>query len=321
MNIMFSRSSLQQRLQTSRKLSWRYFGKTVTFYLPGMFRHDHVSGKYPALSITGATCALGCDHCGGAILDRMIHVKTPDQLVYRCRRLAENGNHGVLISGGCDTEGRLPWEPFLPAIREIKAETDLFISIHSGLVDDRCAAGLKQAGVDQALIDVIGDDATFKTVCHLPFGVNHIEASMDCLQRARIPIVPHIVCGMDYGRMRGEKHAVAMISRFQVQQVVIVSLMRIAGTRMEKACPPTPEEVAEIIADVRMAMPKVPISLGCARRRGESRMEVLAIDAGVNRLALPSEEALKRAQAYGLNVRYQNTCCSVSRDVSADCQQ
>jgi hypothetical protein len=79
--------------------------------------------------------------------------------------------------------------------------------------------------------------------------------------------------------------------------------------------------VAEIIADVRLAMPKVPISLGCARRRGESRMEVLAIDAGVNRLALPSEEALKRAQAYGLNVRYQNTCCSVSRDVSADCRQ
>jgi hypothetical protein len=137
---------------------------------------------------------------------------------------------------------------------------------------------------------------------------------MTALQRAGIPMIPHIVCGLHYGRMRGEKNAVAMISRFKVQQVAIVSLMTLSGTRMEKKRPPSPEAVADIITEVRLAMPQVPVSLGCARQRGNRRLEVLAIDAGVNRLALPSEEAVERAESYGLDIRYQDTCCSVLTD-------
>ncbi|MCP4756298.1 MAG: hypothetical protein GY866_36000 [Proteobacteria bacterium] len=40
-------------------------------------------------------------------------------------------------------------------------------------------------------------------------------------------------------------------------------------------------------------------------------MEKLAIDAGLNRMALPSDEAVAHAENYGLEVVYQNTCCSV----------
>ena len=316
MNIMHSRSALADRLQKARELSWRHLGKTIIFFLPGMFRLDGTTGKYPALSITGGDCALGCDHCQGAILSSMIPAQSPEQLVSQCRRLAAKGHHGVLVSGGCNGEGGLPWDRFYPAIKAIKAETELFISVHCGLVGDRSAFELKQAGVDQALVDVIGDDETFKTVYHVPFGVNRIEATMASLQRAGIPIVPHIVCGIHYGKTRGEKNAVAMISRFKVQQVVIVSLMNIPGTRMEKTCPPTPEAVADIIAEMRLAMPQTPISLGCARQRGNTRLETLAIDAGVNRMALPSDEAVARARWYDLEISYQKTCCSVSRDLS-----
>ena len=74
--------------------------------------------------------------------------------------------------------------------------------------------------------------------------------------------------------------------------------------------------MAEIIAEARIMMPDVRISLGCARRRGDSRLEMLAIDAGVNRIAIPSEEALEHAEKYGLEIRYQRTCCSVSKDIS-----
>ena len=65
--------------------------------------------------------------------------------------------------------------------------------------------------MDQALIDVVGDDETFKTVFHLPFGVDRIEASMTALQRAGVPMVPHIVCVIHYGGMRGEKNSVAIV--------------------------------------------------------------------------------------------------------------
>ena len=104
------------------------------------------------------------------------------------------------------------------------------------------------------------------------------------------------------------------MARFEIEQVVILSLMGIPGTPVQRANPPRAEDVAELIAMARLRMPRTPISLGCARARGNDRLDVLAIDAGVNRMALPSDEAIERAQAYGLDIRYQKSCCSVPGD-------
>lgn len=309
---------LNHRLRKARERSRQVFGKQITFYLPGMFSCNGLFGKYPAISITGSHCDLQCDHCRASILRPMIPAKTPDALVGKCLGLAEKGNHGVLISGGCDEEGRLPWEKFLPAIKEIKRETNLYISIHSGLVDYSMALRLKEAGVDQALIDVIGDDETYQNIYHVPFGISRIESSLESLKRAHLPIVPHIVCGLNFGKIKGERKAIEMISQLDVEQVVIVSLMRIQGTPMWSVDPPGAEEIAEIIVETRFKLPNVRISLGCARQRGDSYLEILAIDAGVNQMALPSEEAIRRSMHYGLEIRYQRTCCSVSKDFSKE---
>ncbi|MCP4665999.1 MAG: radical SAM protein [Deltaproteobacteria bacterium] len=303
-------------LKKAREMSWDAFGREITFYLPGMFRCDGVSGKYPAISITGTACALSCDHCKGTLLESMISAPTPALLMEKCIFLAEKGSHGVLISGGCDQDGRLPWNRFIPAIREIKKQTGLFVSVHCGLLDDQTARDLKNAGVDQALIDVIGDDETYRSVYHVTFGVSRIASTLGSLQKAGLPVTPHIVCGLHYGRIRGEYKAVHMISRFDAEQVVIVSYMKTPGAEVSKFVLPEPEEVAGIIARTRLHMPEVRISMGCARERGNTLLETLAIDAGVNRMAIPSDEAIQRAMDYGLAIKYQRTCCSVSRDLS-----
>ena len=301
-----------QRLAAARELSWRYLGRRITFYLPGMFRLDGHTGRYPAVSITGDKCALQCDHCQGKILAGMPPAADPATLVETCRRMADQGHIGVLISGGCDPDGTVPWKAFLPAIETIKSTTDLVISVHCGLVDPETAIDLKQAGVDQALVDVIGDDETYQAIYHVPFGVERIDAALEALSLAQLPIVPHIVCGIAYGRIRGEYAAVEMIARYAITQLVVVALMRIPGTPTARSEPPKAEHVAGIIAAARFKMPEVPISLGCARQRGNSRLEELAIDAGVNKLALPSEQAVARAKYYGLEIKHQPTCCSVT---------
>ncbi len=308
--------NMDNMLIQAREMSWKAFGKRITFFLPGIFCYNGIFGRYPAISITGSQCALQCDHCKGKILETMISAMTPNLLIEKCVRLAERGNHGVLISGGCDKKGRLPWEKFIQAIKKVKALTSLYISVHSGLIDDETALRLKEAGVDQALIDVIGDDDTYRDIYHVDFGVSEIMSSMESLQKANLPIIPHIVCGLHYGKIKGEKKAVEMIAQFDVEQVVIVSLMRIPGTPVETVNTPSAEEVAEIIAETRLKFPRTQISLGCARERGNTRMELLAIDAGVNRMVIPSEEAIRRAEDYGLAIRYQRTCCSVSKDFS-----
>ena len=302
-------------------MSWDAFGKKVTFYVPGMIRCDGITGRYQAVSITGAACALQCEHCGGELLRSMIPAESPEALVKTCLRLTERGDHGVLISGGCDGYGRLPWDRFLGALREVRDRTHLFLSVHSGLVDRPTARRLKDAGVDQALIDVVGDEDTYRSVCHLPFGTSAILSSLEALADAGLEIVPHVVCGLHFGEIRGETRALQIIARFPVAQLVVVSVMKVPGKAAGRFAQPAAEDIADLIAEARFLLPAVPISLGCARQRGNRRLERLAIDAGVNRMALPSEEAVEHARGYGLEVRLQPTCCSVSRDLSAALQQ
>lgn len=308
-----NKTQLSELIEKSRGISWQKFGRKIDFYLPGMITLNKERGKYPAVSITGNKCELNCDHCGSGLLESMAPSLTPDDLLERCIRLEKAGNVGCLISGGCSRDGCLPWEFFVEALSEIKKRTSLFISVHSGLIDFATAVKLKEAGVDQALIDVVGDDETLKTVYHLDTGVKSIRHSLSALKRAQLPVVPHIVAGLNYGKIRGELNALKILSGFNPEKLVIVVLMPLDGTPMQGVSPPGPFEVAEILARARIELPDTLISLGCARPRGKisEEMERIAIDSGVNRMAIWSGEALLRAKDYGLEVQFHKTCCSV----------
>ena len=308
-------NDLNKLITRAREVSWQKFGKQITFYHPGMFRYNGRWGKYPAISITGKHCELQCDHCKSKILESMVFATAPEELIRKCIRLEETGDTGCLITGGSLKDGTIPWDIFISAIKTIKETTNLFISIHSGIIDFQTAKRMKEAGVDQALIDVIGDEETFKKIYHVNFGLERIEESLDALRNAGISIIPHIVVGLDYGRIKGEYNAIEIIKRHDPEVVIIVALMPLSGTPMENTLPPSPQEMVKIIATARIEMPHVPISLGCARERANPEIDILAVDCGVNRIAIPSEEAIKRAKEYGLNIKWKKTCCSVPPDI------
>jgi uncharacterized radical SAM superfamily protein len=294
------------------KVAREHHGDEVTFYLPGMIRYGNLRGLYPAISLTGDRCELLCEHCKGLLLKPMIKVTGPEVLVARCRNLARSGRVGVLLSGGSDRTGRIPWERFYEAIHTVKSETNLFVSVHSGFLDHQTAAGLKQAGVDQALIDVMGDEETARDIYHLD-GLHTVTDSIENLINAGIEVVPHIVAGLMYGRMQGEYEALRAIGRFHPAALVIVVLTPLKGTPMGAVSPPSPAEIGRLVATARLTMPRVPISLGCERpRTGEGQvMEELAIQAGATRMAVWSSETVDLALSLGLRPRFQPTCCSV----------
>jgi lipoyl synthase len=304
--------NLKNKLKLSRELSWQRFGKKITMYLPGMFSLDGMKGDYPAISITGKKCSLLCDHCKGQLLRTMPPAITPEALVEKAIQYDKKGCPGILITGGCDSDGRLPWERFLPAVHEIKQKTNLFVSAHSGILDAETAKGFKEAGVDQALMDVIGDDSTYQHICHVRHGVSKTYDTIKYLADEGIDFIPHIICGLEYGNIRYEEKAIETVSRYNPRQLVIISLMPLPKTPLWGKTPPTAEEIAEIIVKARLMMPDTILSLGCARQRGDIKKELLAIDAGINRMAIPSEEAIAHAKGYGLEIKYQKTCCSVS---------
>lgn len=298
-------------LGEARALSWQALGRKVDFFFPGMFRVDGSKGRHRALSVTGSRCDLQCEHCRGSLLSSMIPATTPRELVRRCVALFSTGIRSVLVSGGCDPKGRLPWARFEGALREVKESTGLFVSVHAGLADAWTARALRRAGVDQVLIDVVVDRETLGEILHLEAGPEDVLQSLEALRDEGLSTVPHVVCGLSRGKIRGERRALEMIASMQPERVVFCSVMPLRGAPSWNWPSPDPEEVALLMAEERFLMPDVPMSLGCARKRGDRRLEKLALEAGINRVAVPGEETVAYARSLGLAVRTADGCCSL----------
>ncbi len=308
---------LGELLARARALSWSRFGKRVTLCLPGMFRVEGKTGLYPAVSITGSRCSLGCEHCRGKILEPMYSVGDSRELLELCIKLEQQGALGCLVTGGSDSKGRLPWREFLEGIEKVKACTGLHVSVHSGMLDLDTAMALKEAGVDQALVEVVGARETWSSVMHLEDGPELLGETLEALYSSGLKVAPHIVAGIHGGEILGERNALELLRQYPVEILVWVAFMPLKGTPLGKAPPACPEEVARLIAESRLFFPEAFITLGCARPRGRKRLELerLALEAGVQRVALYSEETVKAARELGLEVEFQPACCSVPGEV------
>ncbi len=307
-------TDLSELLEEAWRVSRSFHGDQLSVHVPGMFVVNGTRGRYRAASITGNTCELNCEHCQGGLLRTMAHALTPEDLLRVGFEARDRGDLGMLVSGGCDASGKLPWSRFIPAIRDLKRMTDLVITVHAGQLDRDTALALKEAGVDQALVDVIGDDATASEVYHLPGGTAVIRRTLEALAAADLEVVPHILFGLYYGMEQGEIQALLMLKDFPLQRYVVVVLMPMRGTAMEGTVPPAPMEVARFLARARLELPKLSAHLGCARPRGRYRREldVLAVRAGVNAIAIPCDEALEEALARGMEITRKESCCSLA---------
>jgi uncharacterized radical SAM superfamily protein len=229
-----------------------------------------------------------------------------------CAQLKQNGALGCLISGGCSPNGSVPLEKFADAIGKIKRELGLTVFVHTGIINFDTTKKLRNAGVDAALIDMIGSNETIKEIYDLNVTVEDYESSLRVLHETGIVFVPHVIVGLHYGKLRGEFQALKMISRYKPSALVIIAFMPIHETEMEKIEPSKPVDIAKVITAARLMVPQAPLVLGCMRPKGKHRVEtdILAIKAGVDAIAFPAEEAIKFAEDQGYKIVFSSLCCS-----------
>jgi len=291
----------------------------IHFYAPGLKRYRTLEyagqdpGRFVSVSVTGTACALQCDHCQSRVLEGMIPTNGKG-LFELARELAGRGARGLLVSGGCDRRGRVPLLRHVPDLRRIRSELGLTIRVHPGLPDEETAAALGEVDLDGAMLDVIGAAETIREVYHLEVGVEEYEAVLARLARHGVPLVPHIILGLHYGRLLGEWRALEMIARHRPKLLVLVILMPLYGTAMAGVTPPSAEEIGGFFDHARAALPDTPIMLGCARPIGPTKAEIdrRAVDAGLNGIAYPAEGIVAYAETRGLIPRFHDACCGVN---------
>jgi uncharacterized radical SAM superfamily protein len=291
--------------------------RKISFYAPSFMYYRTAyycssASEFPTISVTGKGCALKCRHCGGLVLETMYPVTTPEGLFDLCESIKAKGALGCLISGGCLPDGSVPLREFAETIGRVKSELGLTVFVHSGIIDLATAKALKSAGIDAALIDIIGSDETIKEVYNLNVTVEDYARSLKVLRHAGIVTVPHVVSGLHHGRLRGELKALQMIEKHSPSAVVIIAFTPIHGTDMENVNPPKPLDIARVVATARLMFPHVPVVLGCMRPKGKHREEtdILAVKAGANAIAFPTEGAIRFAENNGYKAAFSSLCCS-----------
>ena len=270
--------------------------------------------SFPAFSVTAGACALDCDHCQAKILDPMIPATTPEMLDRKVRDLVLLQDlQGFLLSGGSNRRNEIKYDKYLPVIERLKRDfPHMKVAIHSALLDRPRAKAMESAGVDTAMMDVIGAQETIREVYHLDRPVADFEATLSALCETRMEIVPHIVIGLHYGRILGEANALDICARHTIHALVLVVVMPFyakAGTYRT----PATADVGRIFLAARQRLPDRQVLLGCARPAGMHKRitDAYAVLAGLDGIAFPADGAVALAQAIGRPAEQQHACCSI----------
>lgn len=291
--------------------------REIRFYAPGFahYKTKHYCSwpvSFPTISITGTSCALNCRHCGGKVLETMRPALSPKELFELCSRLKQDGAQGCLVSGGCLTDGSVPLEGFISVLQTIRQKLGLAVFVHTGIINLETANALKNAGIDAALMDVIGSAETIGKIYNLNVTVQDYADSLEALNKAGLNFVPHVIVGLNDGKLDGELEALRMIGKVKPSALVIIAFMPIHGTLMAKTPPPKPGDIAKVSSIARLVFPEIPLILGCMRPKDSSRglIDILALKAGVDAVAFPSEEVIKYTQEKGYTTSFSSYCCA-----------
>jgi len=289
--------------------------KFVYFFNPPLNRsiQNMSCTSFFSISITGDKCALNCKHCSKKLIApfKRDHY-SPQTLLNKISNLYQKGLKSVLLTGGANIHGRVDFSEYYEAIKCIKRKFKINVIVHTGLIDDDTALNLKNAGVDIAMIDIIGSDDTIKKIYNLNKTVKDYELSLKSLESAGLDTVPHILIGLNYGEIIGEFNAIDIISKFKIKALVFIVLRPTLSKFMKNVTPPDLKKVKELFQYARTKLNSVPLLLGCQRPYGTYRekLDILAIDEGIAGIAHPSKAAIQYLKEKNYRYKLITNCCS-----------
>jgi uncharacterized radical SAM superfamily protein len=162
------------------------------------------------------------------------------------------------------------------------------------------------------MMDVIGAQETIEQVYNLKRPVEDFEETLAALTSTSMEVTPHIVVGLHYGRILGEANALDMVSRYDVNALVLVVIMPFYAKPGTFVTPDT-SDVGRIFLEARERLTDQQVLLGCARPPGMHKRitDAYAIMAGLDGIAFPADGAVSVAHTIGRPFEQAHSCCSI----------
>ncbi|SJZ30386.1 radical SAM protein [Selenihalanaerobacter shriftii] len=284
-------SSLQNKLKEAWEVRCRNFPSFIKFEYPS---------KTKPISLTGNECSLDCAHCGGHYLK---HMDSLEEFQVQSQEDVKS----CLISGGCDPNGKVNLTKNLDELKEIADNKRT--NMHVGLVEEEEIAEISQLA-DVVSFDFIADQETIQEVYGLDRSVEDYINTYQKLKK-EVKVLPHICIGLKGGELAGEYEALEVLEELGADGLVFIVFIPTKDTEYADCTPPPLEEVIELLTMARIKFPEIPIHLGCMRPKGRYRAELdyYAVEAGVNKLVVPTSFGVKKAEELGLTIEKGEECC------------
>ncbi len=292
--------------ETAVKNFKKNFENTVKLFYPGL--------KFPVISLTNHSCELKCDHCNLKYLEHMNCISEYRSLFEFAKKMEDKGALGILVSGGCDSEGSVPLEDFIDDLTRIKQETKLVVNVHTGLIKNSLIRELSKTGVDVVSFDVTGDDEVIRNVYHLNKSSIDYQNTFKALKNSGLKnIVPHICVGLNKGVIGNEFKALKILEPYNLSLIVIIIFTPTKGTPLQNIKPPSSDSIQRFLSILRLVFPETELSLGCMRPRGvlKKEMEAAALRSGFNRITSPSTLIKHYAGELKIKIEKYYGCCSL----------
>lgn len=287
------------------------YRRKLIFYYPGK--------GHATLSVTGTGCALRCKHCSGKYLESMIDVATPEKFREVIRELRITGKKGILLSGGCDSGGCVPFGHLRNEIAKAVSEDYFRINVHTGRIDLPGALELKGLGIENVCIDMVGTAEALLEV----YGIEAVPGeSLKALAAAGFAeIIPHITVGLVGGKLSHEFEALRLVREHlgEPKKLVLLSLIPTKGTDYEDADPVDSRDMLKVIRNARNMFPTSELILGCMRPHYSAREITRMIEVGIDGLVNPPDKVEKNLARIGDEsnkggnrsiIERKTSCCS-----------
>ena len=279
----------------------------MTFYYPGK--------GHATLSVTGTGCALRCKHCSAKYLESMFDVSTPEKFRRILDELEKKEVKGILLSGGCDDSGCVPFHHLQDEIRRAVKDDHFRINVHTGIMPLPRAVELREMGIENVCIDVVGTREAQKEV----YGIEYLDPGFflfDLTIAGFTEIIPHITVGLVGGKLSHEFEALRLVRDHlgEPKKLVLLSLIPTKGTDYEDAPRVSCEDMVKVIGNARNMFPASKLILGCMRPHYDKEEIMAMVRAGLDGVVNPSpglERTLKdRSSEAGFDVYTSELCCS-----------
>ena len=250
------------------------------------------------ISVTGNGCALNCRHCNKKFLKSMSGLD--DEI--------KPGIKSLLISGGCDREGKVPLLGFAKEIKKLKNKYK--INAHVGLISREEAKKIVRL-VDVVSFDFVTEPKIIKEIYHLNKKLEDYCESLVALQK-EVVVFPHLTLGLWQGKIDWEYQAVELlVKKFSCQNIVFNVFLPTPGTEISLQKAPPIKSVEKYFHYLEKNYPKLDKSLGCMKPGGKYRDELdkIAVSTGFKVITRPSIQAIKLAKKLNYQIFWHDQCC------------